>query len=264
MRKEITSTSNSLIKHIIQLQKKSKVRRTEKEFIIEGAQELQLALKSGYSIKQVLVCFKIFDFEISLEEIGCEIIEISKEVFEKLAYRSTTGGIVGIAEALKLNLNELKFNTSTPLVVVAEAPEKPGNIGALLRTCDAAQADAFILADPKTDLYNPNIIRSSVGTVFTNQVAIGSTSEIIDYLRKMNIQIYAAALQNSTSYLEEDFKNATAIVLGTEHEGLTEDWRTHADKIIKIPMQGKVDSLNVSVSAAILIFEAKRQRYNLQ
>jgi TrmH family RNA methyltransferase len=144
--------------------------------------------------------------------------------------------------------------------LIAEAPEKPGNIGALLRTSDAAKLDAIIIANPKTDLYNPNIIRSSVGTVFTNTIGVGTTSEIIDFLNNNNIKIYAAALQDSSSYLIQDFKEATAIAVGTEHQGLSEEWRINADKIIQIPMEGQVDSLNVSVSAAILIFEAKRQR----
>jgi TrmH family RNA methyltransferase len=167
-----------------------------------------------------------------------------------------------LASTQALSLNDLRFETNSPLILVAEAPEKPGNIGALLRTCDAAHLDAVIIANPKTDLYNPNIIRSSVGTIFTNSIATGSTSEIIDYLKANDIQIFAAALQESTSYLEEDFSKPTAIVVGTEHEGLSESWRSQASKIIKIPMEGKVDSLNVSVSAAILIFEAKRQRLN--
>lgn len=262
MRKHISSLSNPLIKHLLLLQKKSKHRNSYSEFVIEGVQELSYAIEAKYILKQILICPDLYENEIVLENSEYEIIEISKEIFEKLAYRSTTGGVIAIAESRNSSLKDLKFKTNTPLILVAEAPEKPGNIGALLRTCDAANLDAVIIANPKTDLYNPNIIRSSVGTIFTNSIATGSTSEIIDFLKKHNIQIFAAALQESTSYLKEDFSKPSAIVVGTEHEGLSEIWRSQASKIIKIPMEGKVDSLNVSVSAAILIFEAKRQRLN--
>ena len=260
MNKVITSTSNPFIKRLLSLQKKSKQRKAEGEFVIEGPQELRLAIEAGYAIRQILICPEIAGTTEYLYQNTIELIEISKAVYQKLAYRSTTGGLIGVAAPRRLTLSDLKFKTSNPLILIAEAPEKPGNIGALLRTCDAAQADALIIANPKTDLYNPNIIRSSVGTVFTNQIALGTTSEIIDYLKHNHIQIFAAALQESKSYVEQNFKVATAIVVGTEHEGLSEQWRTHANQIIKIPMEGKVDSLNVSVSAAILIFEAKRQR----
>lgn len=260
MRKQISSLSNPLIKHLLQLQKKSKLRKTENEFVVEGVQEINFAIEANYSFKQVLVCPEIYKDKSALDDIEPEIIEVSKAIFEKIAYRSSTGGIIAIASCKDLSLEQLKFKSTSPLILVAEAPEKPGNIGALLRTCDAANVDAVIIANPKTDLYNPNIIRSSVGTVFTNSIATGSTSEIIEYLQKNKIEFYAAALQNSSSYLNQDFTQSTAIVVGTEHEGLSETWRSHANSIIKIPMQGKVDSLNVSVSAAILIFEAKRQR----
>lgn len=262
MRKHISSLSNPLIKHLLLLQKKSKHRNSYNEFVIEGVQELSYAIEAKYILKQILICPDLYENEVVLENSEYEIIEISKEIFEKLAYRSTTGGVIAIAESRNSSLKDLKFKNDTPLILVAEAPEKPGNIGALLRTCDAANLDAVIIANPKTDLYNPNIIRSSVGTIFTNSIATGSTSEIIDFLKKHNIQIFAAALQESTSYLKEDFSKPSAIVVGTEHEGLSESWRSQASKIIKIPMEGKVDSLNVSVSAAILIFEAKRQRLN--
>ncbi|NEV94046.1 RNA methyltransferase [Psychroflexus sp. YR1-1] len=262
MRKHISSLSNPLIKHLLLLQKKSRLRKTSGEFVIEGIQELTYAMEARYSLKQVLVCPDIFEEDISLDALDCEVLEISKAVFEKITYRSSTGGVIAVADSKELTLEKLKFETKSPLILVAEAPEKPGNIGALLRTSDAARLDAVIIANPKTDLYNPNIIRSSVGTLFTNSIATGTTSEIIDYLKKHNIQIFAAALQDSSSYLEEAFTGPAAFVVGTEHEGLSEHWRSEAYKIINIPMEGKVDSLNVSVSAAILIFEAKRQRLN--
>ncbi len=157
-------------------------------------------------------------------------------------------------------MQSIKFETENPLILIAEAPEKPGNIGAILRTADAAKVDAVFIANPKTDLYNPNIIRSSVGCVFTNQIATGSTSEIIDFLKKNNISIYAAALQASKPYHQIDFTQSAAIVVGTEATGLSQEWRENSTQNIIIPMSGEIDSMNVSVAAGILIFEAKRQR----
>ncbi len=154
----------------------------------------------------------------------------------------------------------MKLNSENPLILIAEAPEKPGNIGALLRTADAANVDAFILANPKTDLYNPNIIRSSVGCVFTNTIATGNTEDIITFLKASNINIYSAILQDAAYYHQQDFTKASAIVVGTEADGLSQAWRDASTQNIIIPMSGKIDSMNVSVAAGILVFEAKRQR----
>ena len=178
-----------------------------------------------------------------------------------MAKRDTTEAVLAISSSTDHNLENLKLNTKNPLILVAEAPEKPGNIGALLRTADAANLDAVIIANPRTDLYNPNIIRSSVGCVFTGNVAMGSSSEIIKFLREKEIPIYCAALSASQSYLHTDFTSPSAIVVGTEAEGLTDEWLRNSDQNIIIPMEGQIDSMNVSVSAAILIFEAKRQRH---
>jgi TrmH family RNA methyltransferase len=188
-----------------------------------------------------------------------KLIEISKEVYQKLAYRDTTEGIIAIAKSKSLTLNELELGDN-PLIMVAEAPEKPGNIGALLRTADAANLDAVIVSNPKSDMYNPNIVRSSVGCLFTNQIATGTTEEVIDFLKSKNISIYCATLQDSTNYHIQDYTTPTALVVGTEATGLSDDWRKASTKNIIIPMQGEIDSMNVSVAAAILIFEAKRQR----
>ena len=199
---------------------------------------------------------KIPDF--GLDESQC--IQVTAAVYEKLAYRKSTEGVIALAKSRVNTLKSLEFSTSSPLIVVAEAPEKPGNIGALLRTCDAANVDAVIIANPKTDFYNPNIIRSSVGCLFTNQIASGTTSEIITFLKKNNIAIFCAALQASKSYHLENFTEPSAIVVGTESSGLSHKWLENSDQNIIIPMQGKIDSMNVSVAAGIIIFEAKRQR----
>ena len=188
------------------------------------------------------------------------MIEVTKAVYEKIAHRETTEGVIAVAKTKDLSLKNLNITTKTPLILVAEAPEKPGNIGALLRTADAANIDAVIIANPLTDLYNPNIIRSSVGGLFTVPIATGTSEEVIAYLKQHNIAIYSAILQESVDYDSIDFKNASALVVGTESTGLSPIWRVASTTNIQIPMEGKIDSMNVSVAAGILIFEAKRQR----
>ncbi len=260
--KEISSTQNPFIRQLAQLKDKSRERKKSGLFLIEGEREISLALKGGYELETILFCNELFSLEQlnKLTNQQINIIEISKEVYEKLAYRDTTEGVLAVAKSKNHSISNLKFNSKNPLILVAEAPEKPGNIGALLRTADAANLDTVIIANPKTDLYNPNIIRSSVGCVFTNQVATGSTTEIIEFLKTKNIRVFCAALQASVEYHTQDFTKPTAIVVGTEATGLSEDWLNKSNQNIIIPMQGEIDSMNVSVAAGILIFEAKRQR----
>ncbi len=268
--KQITSTQNSYIKSLLQLRDKSRERKKTSTFLIEGVREIALAIKGGYTLETILfypeLCSKEQINELTHKHINTSthrqinFIEVSKEVYQKLAYRETTEGVIAVANSKKNELNNLSFQTKTPLILIAEAPEKPGNIGAILRTADAANVDAVIIANPKTDLYNPNIIRSSVGCVFTNQIATGTTSQIITFLKEKNINIYAAILQSAIAYHKQDFTQASAIVVGTEATGLSEEWRINATQNIIIPMQGEIDSMNVSVAAGILIFEAKRQR----
>lgn len=243
------------------MQEKAKARKQSGTFLIEGKREIELALKGGYEIEMVLFSSDLLsEKEITgIVKNRADIIEISRDVYQKLAYRDTTEGVLAVAKSKNLDLSGLKLGEN-PLILVAEAPEKPGNIGALLRTADAANLDAVIIANPKSDLYNPNIVRSSVGCLFTNQIASGTTSEIIEFLRERNISIFCATLQDSVSYHTQDFTLPTALVVGTEATGLTDEWRKAATQNIIIPMQGEIDSMNVSVAAAILIFEAKRQR----
>ncbi len=261
-KKLITSTQNSFIKQLVLLKDKSRERKKKQLFLIEGQRELSLALKGNYTIDSVLfypeICSE--DDASKLLTDTTELIEISKEVYQKLAYRDTTEGIIAVAKTKDLTLTNLEFKNKAPLILVAEAPEKPGNIGALLRTADAANIDAVIIANPKTDMYNPNIIRSSVGCVFTNNIATGSTTEIIEFLKENKIDIYCAALQASVNYHTQNFTKSSAIVVGTEATGLTNEWLDNSFQNIIIPMQGEIDSMNVSVAAGILIFEAKRQR----
>ena len=260
--KEITSTQNQLVKQILVLKDKSRERKKTGLFIIEGQRELRLASKANYKIQTVL----FYPDLVSIDDLDAimspeiERIQISRDVFEKLAHRSSTEGVIAIAKIKHHKLEDLIFPNKNPLILVAEAPEKPGNIGAILRTADAAHVDAVIIANPKGDLYNPNIIRSSVGCVFTNQIALGDTNTIIEFLKDQKVSIYSAILQDAVNYHEQDYTQSTAIVVGTEADGLSDAWRDASTQNIKIPMQGEIDSMNVSVAAGILIFEVKRQR----
>ncbi len=258
-----------MIKQIVLLQEKSRERRKTGLFIIEGFREISLAIKGGYFFKTFLFCSEIISEEeiFTLKESAnneAEFIDITTEIYEKLAYRGSTEGVLAIVHSKTLELATLQLEAKNPLILIAEAPEKPGNIGALLRTADAANVDAVIIANPKTDMFNPNIIRSSVGCLFTNKIATGTTSEIIDFLKAKNINIYCAALQASVPYYTCNFKESTAIVVGTEATGLSKDWLQNSSQNIIIPMEGEIDSMNVSVAAGILIFEAKRQRLSLK
>lgn len=258
--KRIISLQNSQIKNILKLQEKSRERKKQELFVIEGKREIELAIKGGYSIASLFFLSSMISTEYLSKFKGIELINISKEIYRKIAYRQTTEGIIAVTKSKKNTLENIKFKNKNPLILIIESVEKPGNIGAMLRTADAANLDAVILADPKTDLYNPNVIRSSIGCLFTNQIAIASSNEIITFLEEKDIKIFAATLQNSNLFTKENYKSGSALVLGSEDNGLTEVWRKEASKNIYIPMNGEIDSMNVSVAAAILVYEAKRQR----
>ena len=242
------------------LKDKTKVRRQTGDFLIEGKRELMLAFQANYKIEIILFCPEICQENELLQYLdNIEIVQITKEIFKKLTYRNTTEGVIAVAKSKFLTFSDLKLSRN-PLVLIAEGLEKPGNIGALLRTADAAKIDAVFIADNKGDLYNPNIIRSSIGCVFTNQIVIDSSDEIICFLKEHKIGIYCATLKNANTYNTLDYTKPTAIVVGNETTGLSKIWQDSASQNIIIPMEGKIDSMNVSVAAAILIYEAKRQR----
>jgi TrmH family RNA methyltransferase len=260
--KEITSIQNSYVKDLIKLQEKSRERKKTGLFIIEGKREISLAITANYKFDTILYFEELISDQEVLHLFNENInrIQISKEVYQKLAYRDSTEGIIAVAKSKSFSLDSISFKTKNPLILVAEGVEKPGNIGAILRTADAANVAAVLIANPKSDLYNSNIIRASIGCVFTNQIAVGTSEEIIAFLLEKNIKIYATTLQNSNEYHKESYTEASAIVVGTEATGVTEVFRENATQNINIPMQGKIDSMNVSVATAIVLFEAKRQR----
>lgn len=259
----ITSTQNARVKHVVALQQKSALRRKEGLFVVEGRRELIHCLEAGY---KVIECFilenleRLENLEIleTLENLS-PLIPVSPQVYEKMAYRGSTEGVIAVVREKQLSLDDLRLS-SNPLVIVLERVEKPGNLGAVLRSADAAKADAVIICDPLTDLYNPNLIRSSIGAVFSVPCVACSSEACIAFLKARGIQILTAQLQDSSLYYDTDMRRGTAIVMGTESTGLTGQWRQAADAHIRIPMLGQLDSLNVSVSAAILLFEAVRQR----
>lgn len=262
----ITSAQNPKIRTLLELQEKSKARRREGLFVVEGRRELLHCIEAGYIPHTVFVCRDILsedDFRNIADAVGkcsgCGFVEIPVQLYDKVAYRGGTEGIIAEMQCRATGLDNLNLRKN-PLVVVLESVEKPGNLGAVLRSADAAGVDAVIVCDPLTDMYNPNLIRSSIGAIFTVPVATASSEDTIRWLKDRNIKIFTAQLQDSEWYYDTDMKGGTAIVMGTEATGLTDVWRKAADAHIRIPMLGRLDSLNVSVSAAILIYEAVRQR----
>ena len=254
----ITSMQNASIKRLLQLQQKSSERRKAKLFVVEGRRELQHCIDAGYELDTVFWCEQIQP-DLPFPQNRYKMLRVSAEVYEKIAYRGTTEGLMAQVVARQRTLEDISLSAN-PLVIVIESVEKPGNIGAVLRTADAAGVDAVVVCDPLTDIYNPNLLRSSLGAAFTTPLVACSSDECIAWLKANNIQILTAQLQDSHYYYNTDMTRPTAIVMGTESTGLTNQWRTAADAHIKIPMLGQLDSLNVSVSAAILAFEAVRQR----
>ena len=259
---EITSPQNPKIKQFIALQQKASERRKTRLFVVEGIRELSHCVEAGYRIHSLFVCPAILDDKpLPVLHDDIRVFEVTSEVYAKMAYREGTEGVMAVVEAKQMSLQHLSL-PATPLVMVLERVEKPGNLGAILRSADAASADAVIVCDPLTDIYNPNLIRSSIGAIFTVPCVACSSEECIAFLKQRGIRILTAQLQDSHLYYDTDMRSATAIVMGTESTGLTEQWRQAADAHIRIPMLGCLDSLNVSVSAAILLFEAVRQRHS--
>lgn len=254
----ITSVHNPRVKQLMKLQQSSAERRKMGLFVVEGRRELEHCIEGGYAVRTLILCPELIVGE--LPAIAAGQMEVSAYVYSKIAYRGTTEGLMAVVEARTTRLDDLRFRTECPLLLVLESVEKPGNLGAVLRSADAAGADAVIVCDPLTDIYNPNIIRSSIGAVFTVPCVAVSSDQCIDWLQRRGIQILTAQLQDSHLYYNTDMQRATALVMGTESTGLTDAWRQAATSHIRIPMLGRLDSLNVSVSAAILLYEAVRQR----
>ena len=239
----ITSVHNAKIKHVVALQQKSSLRREEGLFVVEGQREIEHCKACGYEVVEEYILNK----------------NVTPQVYEKMAYRGSTEGHIAVVKCKEHTLSSLNIRKS-PLIVVLESVEKPGNLGAILRSAEAAGIDALIVCDPLTDIYNPNVIRASIGGVFCVPTAVCTSQECIAFLKERGIRILTAQLQDSYEYYDYDMTQGTAIVMGTESTGLTNQWREADAAHIRIPMLGRLDSLNVSVSAAILMYEGVRQR----
>lgn len=260
----IISPVNPRIKNILKLQANSRDRRTQNLIVIEGYREISRAMASGIVIRELYVCPELDrqgrSGEFLSKDSRIQLVEVSKEAFSRIAYREGSDGLIALAVPRMLGINDLKLS-SNPLILILESVEKPGNLGAIMRTADAAGIDAVIVCDPLTDIYNPNAIRSGVGCIFTCQVATCTSVEAMTWLHKNRIRVYAAALtEKAEPYSQIDFSGPAAIVMGTEATGLSHEWLDNSDLQVIIPMNGVADSLNVSTSAAVLVFEAVRQR----
>lgn len=263
----ISSAQNPKIKHLLLLQEKSRARREQGLFVVEGLRELRHCLEGGYEIDTLFVCEDNVSIIPSInavipsaaKESSPRTFLLPRSLFEKVAYRGGTESVIAEVRVKERRLEDLSL-PENPLIVVLESVEKPGNIGAVLRSADAAGADALIICDPLTDLYNPNLIRASLGGIFTVPTVACTSEQAISFLREKGIAILTAQLQDSSLYYDTPMTGGTALVMGTESTGLTPLWREAATAHIRIPMLGRLDSLNVSVSAAILLFEAVRQR----
>lgn len=281
------------------LQEKSKLRKEENVFIIDGWKETKMALENGFDIETILCQQSIINTPLIIEiqslanstseqsltqwtlqnktqsplqetllgkkstvdrrPLTVDFIEVSDEVFDKISIRGNTSKVVAIAKQKQLPLNEIK-PAKNPIFLVLDGVEKPGNLGAILRIADAANITAVICCDTKTDIYNPNVIRSSVGCLFTKQIVVCSKEECLAYLQKNDVEVYTTSLKAAKNYLDCDYNKASAFVFGTEATGVDAYWENNSKQNIIIPMRGQNDSLNVSNSVAIVLFEALRQR----
>jgi TrmH family RNA methyltransferase len=264
----ITSRQNPRVKQAARLREGRERQRTGR-FILDGAREIFRALQAGIVPIEAFICDSPVDsYECrqavqQIEQSPAEIMSVSPDVFAKLAYGERNDGIVVVAETPQRELNQLAL-PQHPLVAVLEGVEKPGNVGAVLRSADAAGVDAVIVVDGVTDLFNPNTIRASLGTVFRPNVCTATIAETIAWLRERALPIYATRLDAKLLYSAVDLRSSAAIVLGSEAHGLSNTWRTADIMPIRLPMHGIADSLNVSATAAVLFYEALRQRAGQQ
>ena len=257
----ISSPQNGLIRELKAYQEKARKRKQERVFCIEGEKEIRHALKGGFQLKTVFVKEGNANNVDDEAFTDCECIEVANTLFETLCYRKNTSVLIGVAHMQPHQIDRLQLPKKNAFILIAEAPEKPGNIGALLRTSDAMGVDAMLIVNPKTDLYNPNVVRSSVGCLFSVPVGIGTIEEINSFLRDHKIKVFSAALTaNAKNYTSQDFTGNVAIAVGTENSGLSPEWLAQDTKEVYIPMDGENDSLNMSVAAGILLAEARRQR----
>jgi len=256
--RDLTSPQNELIKSIVKL-RQARERKAQGKILIEGIREVTMAIAGKIEFEKILFCQDYgYTDEKILKLAGDKLVTVSKIIFDKISARENPDGFLAIAKPKNLTLQNIKLSKN-PLIIILENIEKPGNLGAIARTADAGGVDAIIVS-ANTDIYNPNAIRSSQGTIFTNQIVAVDSTETIKWLKEKNIKIFATTPRAMIEYVKVDYKKPSAIVLGAEDKGLSDVWLNESDEKIKINMRGKIDSLNVSVTAAIMVFEAMRQR----
>ncbi len=256
---DISSLQNPRVKHIVRLRDEKRQRRADGLMLVEGYDEIQLARSPGHQPRTIFSAPELVSRHLSVDDGDVEHITVNRAVFEKMSYRDNPDGWLAVFPIPQVSLGDLKLGTS-PLVVVAESVEKPGNLGAILRTADAAHVDALLVCDPRVDLWNPNVVRASRGAVFSVPTLECDNSSALEWLKQHKIRILAATPSAKQAYSDVDLRQPIAIVVGTEDEGLTEFWMSNAHVKVQIPMMGKVNSLNVSVSTALIVYEAVRQR----
>jgi RNA methyltransferase, TrmH family len=256
---DITSLQNPRVKYIVRLRDDRRQRRQDGLMLVEGYDEIQLALSAGHRPRTILSAAELVSRQIRVDDLDAEWISVSRAVFEKMSYRENPDGWLAVFPIPRISLGDLKLR-ETPLVIVAESVEKPGNLGAILRTADAAAVDALLVCDPRVDLWNPNVVRASRGAAFSVATVECDNASALDWLQQRAIRILAATPSANEVFFDIDLRQPVAIAVGTEDEGLSDFWLSHADVKIKIPMAGRLNSLNVSVSTALIVYEAVRQR----
>ena len=254
---DITSLQNPRVKHIVRLRDEKRQRREDGLMLVEGYDEIQLALSAGHQPRTILSAPELVSRQIQVDD--AEQITVNRAVLEKMSYRDNPDGWLAVFPIPHVSLADLRLS-ERPLVIVAESVEKPGNLGAILRTADAAHVDALLVCDPRVDLWNPNVVRASRGAVFSVPAVECDNTSALGWLKEHGIRILAATPAANEVYSSIDLRQPTAIAVGTEDEGLTDFWISEADVKVRIPMTGRVNSLNVSVSTALIVYEAVRQR----
>ena len=260
---KITSTKNEKVKDLIKFRNKNG-KLSENEILIEGSRELKRALVANIKLLEAYFCPDLIDDDqkellADVTSNSEKLFQVDKYVFEKIAYKNNPFGIIVKAEFIPSKLEDIVISDNS-LILVVESIEKPGNLGALMRTADGAGVDTIILADKITDYRNPNVIRASTGTIFSKKIVEASSQDIIAFLKKNNIDTIAADPFAEKMYYDVNYSKKTAIVVGSEAFGLSENFKNNADTLVKIPMEGFADSLNVNQAATIVLYEAVRQR----
>jgi len=258
---DITSLQNPRVKHIVKLRDDKRQRKQDGLMLVEGVDEIQLALSAGYQPQTLISAPELTSRTVA--GITTENITVNRAVFEKISYRENPDGWLAIFPIPSVSLDDLKLSDS-PLVIVAESIEKPGNLGAILRTADAADVDAILVCDPRVDVWNPNVVRASRGAVFSVPTVECDNASALEWLKSQKIRVIAATPSAETAYSDINLRESVALAVGTEDEGLTDFWMSNAEVKVRIPMIGRVNSLNVSVSTALIVYEAIRQRSHPQ